>query len=392
MKTPHSLKNKVAIVGVGESDIGRVPTMTGLGLNAQAARRALDETGLKPSDIDGVLTAYSFTEPYFMLGSVMCEYLGIKPRFSASISSGGGSPAIMLKHAAEAIASGQAETVLICAGENRATGQSREAALAALLAVGHPYFEQPYGTSIPGFYAMIAQRHMHVCGTTREQMAHVAVNTRSHALLHPNAHMKKPVTLQEVLDAKPIADPLGMLDCCLISDAGGAFIVTSAERARDLKSRPVYLQGIGEYHTHEHLMCAPSLTEFGATESGRIAYEMAQLGPQDMDLAELYDCFSIVPIIELEELGFVKPGEGGAFFAAGHARIGGKLPINTHGGMLSHAHAGAAGGLFGIVEAVRQLRGGLGDRQVKDAEVALVHNEGGILSSHCTVILANERG
>lgn len=392
MKTPASLKNKVAIVGVGESDIGKVPTMTGLGLNAQAAKRALDESGLKVSDIDGVLTAYSFTEPYFMLGSVLCEYLGIKPRFNASVISGGASPGVMLKHAAEAIASGQAETILVCAGENRATGLTREAALSALLAVGHPYFEQPYGGSIPGYYAMIAQRHMHVYGTKREQLAHVAVNTRAHALLHPNAHMKKPLALQEVLDAKPIADPLGMLDCCLISDAGGAFIVTTPERARDLKAKPVFLQGIGEYHTHEHLMCAPSLTEFGATESGKTAYQMAGLGPQDIDVAQLYDCFTIVPIIELEELGFCKRGEGGAFFAEGHARIGGKLPVNTHGGMLSHAHAGAAGGLFGIVEAVRQLRGGLGERQVQGAEVALVHNEGGILSSHCTVILANDKG
>ena len=392
MKTPTSLKNKVAIVGVGESEIGRVPHMSGLGLNAQAAKRALDDAGLKVSDIDGLLTAYSFTEPYFMLGSVLCEYLGLKPHYNASMVVGGGSPAVMLKHAAEAIAAGQAETILVCAGENRATGQSRDAAISTLLAVGHPYFEQPYGGSIPGYYAMIARRHMHVYGTTREQLAHVAVQTRKHALLHPNAHMKKGLALDEVLAAKPIAAPLGMLDCCLISDAGGAFIVTSAERARDLKCKPVYLQGIGEYHTHEHLMCAPSLTEFGATESGRVAYQMAGLGPHDIDVAQLYDCFTIVPILELEELGFAKPGEGGAFFAEGHAAIGGKLPINTHGGMLSYAHAGAAGGLFGIVEAVRQLRGGLGERQVNGAEVALVHNEGGILSSHCTVILANDRG
>jgi acetyl-CoA acetyltransferase len=392
MKAIASLKNKVAIVGVGESDIGRVPHMSGLGLNAQAAKRALEDAGLKLSDIDGVLTAYSFTEPYFMLGSVLCEYLGIKPRFNASVISGGASPGIMLKHAAEAIVAGQAETILVCAGENRATGQSRDAAVAALTAVGHPYFEQPYGTSIPGFYAMIAQRHMYEYGTTREQLAHVAVTTRNHALLHPNAHMKKTITLEDVLDAKPIADPLNMLDCCLISDAGGAFIVTSAERAKDVKSKPIYLQGIGEYHTHEHLMCAPSLTQFGATVSGRTAYDMAGLGPEGIDLAELYDCFTIVPIIELEELGFCKSGEGGSFFEDGHARIGGRLPVNTHGGMLSHAHAGPAGGLFGIVEAVRQLRGGLGERQVEGAEVALVHNEGGILSSHCTVILANDLG
>jgi acetyl-CoA acetyltransferase len=238
VKQAASLKNKVAIVGVGESDIGRVPHMSGLGLSAQAAKRALDESGLKLSDIDGVLTAYSFTEPYFMLGSVLCEYLGVRPRFNASLISGGASPGVMLKHAAEAIVSGQAETILVCAGENRATGVSRDAAIAALMAVGHPYFEQPYGTSIPGFYAMIANRHMHELGTTREQMAHVAVNTRAHALLHPNAHMKTAITLQDVLASKPIADPLNMLDCCLISDAAGAFIVTSAERARDLKCKP----------------------------------------------------------------------------------------------------------------------------------------------------------
>jgi acetyl-CoA acetyltransferase len=386
----RSVSGKVAIVGVGESEIGKVPGMTGLGLNAQAAKRALDDAGLKVSDIDGVLTAYSFTEPYFMLGSVLCEYLGLKPRYNASLIVGGGSPAVMLKHAMEAILAGSANTILVCAGENRATGQSRDSAVSALLAVGHPYFEQPYGGSIPGFYAMIAQRHMHVHGTTREHLAHIAVNTRRHALLHPNAHMKSAITLDDVLSAKPIADPLGMLDCCLISDAGGAFIVTTAERAKDLKSKPAYLLGIGEHHTHEHLMCAPSLTEFGAKQSGARAYEMAAVKPSDIDVAQLYDCFTIVPLIELEELGFCEPGEGGTFFADGRASIGGKLPVNTHGGMLSHAHAGAAGGLFGIVEGVRQLRGGLGPRQVKDAELALVHNEGGILSSHCTLILGNK--
>jgi acetyl-CoA acetyltransferase len=320
----------------------------------------------------------------------MCEYLGIKPRFNASMVVGGCSPAIMLKHAAEAIAAGQCETVLVCAGENRATGQSRDQAVAALMAVGHPYYEQPYGPSIPSFYAMIAQRHMAEFGTTQEHLASVAVTTRSHALLHDNAHMKKPLTMEEVLNSKPIADPLKMLDCCLLSDAGGAFIVTSAERAKDLKSRPAYLAGIGEFHTHEHIMCAPSLTEFGAKESGEAAYRMARMAPADIDVAQLYDCFTIVPIIELEELGFCGRGEGGFFYAEGHTRIGGKLPVNTHGGMLSHAHAGAAGGLLGIVEAVRQLRGGLGARQVEGAEVALVHNEGGILSSHCTMILTKD--
>ena len=391
MKTGSSLRNKVAIVGVGESDIGKVPGTSGLGLNAQACSRALDDAGLKVPDVDGLLTAYSFTEPYTMLGSSLCEYTGLQPTLCASMVAGGASPGIMLRHAAQAIAMGTAETVLICAGENRATGLGRDAAVAVLAAVGHPQFEQIYGGSIPGFYAMVARRHMHEYGTTREQLASVAVNTRAHAVLHPNAQMKKPITLEDVMASKPIAEPLRMLDCCLISDAAGAFVVTSAERARDLRMNPVYLLGIGEKHTHEHIMCAPSLTHFGAAESGRIAYEMAEVGPNDIDVAELYDCFTIVPIIELEELGLAERGAGGAFFEQGHARIGGKLPINTHGGMLSHAHAGAAGGLFGIVEAVRQLRGGEGTRQVQGAQIALVHNEGGILSSHCTMILSNQR-
>lgn len=391
MAGENSLRNRVAIVGVGESDIGKVPDMSGLGLNAQAARRALDDAGLKVSDIDGVLTAYSFTEPYFMLGTVLCEYLGLRPRYNASLVVGGATPAVMLRHAAEAIVAGNAQTVLVCAGENRATGQSRDQAVAALMAVGHPYFERPYGPSIPGFYAMISRRHMMEFGTTEEQMAAVAVTARHHASLHPNAHMRKPVTVADVMASKPIADPLKMLDCCLLSDAGGAFIVTSAERARDLKGQPAYLAGIGEYHTHEHIMCAPSLTEFGALESGQAAYRMAGLGPQDVDVAQLYDCFTVVPMIELEELGLCERGESGSYYEKGQARVGGgRVPINTHGGMLSHAHAGAAGGLFGIVEAVRQLRGGLGPRQVEGAEVALVHNEGGILSSHCTLVLTKE--
>lgn len=385
-----TIRNQAVIVGVGESDIGRLPHMTGLGLNAQAARRAIADSGLKHTDIDGLLTAYSFTEPYFMLGSVLAEYLGIRPTYGGSLVVGGASPTAMLNHAAQAVATGAAEVVLVCAGENRATGLSRDDAVSALSAVGHPYFEAPYGIGIPSLYAMVAQAYMHKYGTKREEMAAVAVNTRANALKHPNAHMNKPLTIDEVLNSKPISDPLNMFDCCLISDAGGAFIVTTPERAANLPGAAVYLAGIGEAHTHEHLTSAPSLTSFGAVESGQRAYSMAGLGPTDIDVAMLYDCFSIVPIIELEELGFAERGAGGAFFAEGKAAIGGELPINTHGGMLSHAHAGAVGGLMGIIEAVRQLRGEAGERQTPHADAALVHGEGGVLSSHCTAILTNQ--
>lgn len=387
----YPLRNRTAIVGIGESDIGKVPRLSGLGLTAQACKRALDDAGLLPEDIDGLLTAYSLTEPFFMMGTVLSEYLGLKPRYCSSLVAGGATPAILLGHAAAAIVAGQAKCVLVCTGENRATGASRDHAVSALAsAVGHPFFEYPFGNSIPGCYAMITRRYMHEYGITREQLAQVPVTTRRHAALHPNSHMKAPITTADVIASKPIATPLNLLDCCLISDAAGAIIVTAADRARHLAKPPAYLLGIGEYHTHEHILCAESLTRFGVRESGQDAYRMAGLGPADMNLAQLYDCFSIVPILELEELGFCSAGEGGAFYADGRATLDGRLPVNTHGGMLSHAHAGATGGMLGIIEAVAQLRGQCGERQVDGAHAALVHNEGGVLSSNCTVILADQ--
>ncbi len=386
-----TLRNVAAVVGVGESPIGKTPDHTGLGLNAIAARNAIEDAGLKPSDIDGLLTAYSQTEPFFMLGSVMCEYLGLEPRYMASMTIGGATPGVALSHAVSAIATGQAETVLVLAGENRRTGQTREQAIATLSqSVGHPSFESPFGPSLPTFYALVTQRHMHEFGTTPEQLASVAVNAHYHASLTPSAPRRNLITVEDVLESKMIADPLHALDCCLISDAGGSFIVTSAERAKDLAKPPVYVRGIGETHTHEHVVMAKDLIRTGAERSSKLAYEMAGVTPDEADFAMLYDCFTVVPIIELEELGFVKPGEGASFFEEGHARLGGKLPVNTHGGMLSHAHAGAVGGLFDIVEATRQLRGECGERQVEDAELAVVHVEGGVLSSHCTIVLANE--
>ncbi len=382
------LRSRVAIAGVGESRIGKVPDRTGLGLNAEAAMNAIADAGIDRTEIDGLLTAYSFTDDYFMLGSVLCEYLGIKPRFSSSMIVGGATPGAMVHHAATAIAAGTASTVLIVVGENRRTGIGRDEAVKRLTGVGHPQYENPYGPPLPGIYGMVAQRHMHEYGTTSEQMASVAVTCRHHASLNENAHMQTPITVEDVLSSKMISEPLHMLDCCLISDAGGALIVTSTERAEQLAKQPVYVRGIGEKHTHEHLVMAKSLTHTGARDSGRDALAMAELTTDDIDVALLYDCFTIVPIIELEDLGFVGPGEGGAFFEAGHARLGGQLPVNTHGGMLSHAHAGAAGGLFDLVEGARQIRGECGRRQVEGTKNALVHVEGGILSSHVTVVLS----
>ncbi len=385
-----SLRNQAIIAGAADSEIGKVPHLSGIGLNAQAARRAVADAGLKMSDIDGLLTAYCMSEPYFMLGSVLAEYLGLEPSFCASLTVGGATPAAALHHAAMAIACGQAKNVLVTVGENRATGQTRDAMVEMMTIVGHPYFENPYGPLIPAFYAMVARRYMHDHGVTREQMAAVAVQGRAHAVRHPNSPMSKTLTVDDVLNSKPIAEPLNMLDCCLISDAAGAYVVTGPERAGDLPNPAVWLHGIGECHTHEHVTMAPSLSDWGCAKSGKAAYDMAGLGPEDMDFAELYDCFTVVPIIEAEELGLARRGEGGELFTSGAAAIEGRLPINTHGGLLSYAQAGASGGMHGIVEAVMQLRGQAGDRQVARHDVALVHNEGGILSSNVTMILGRE--
>ena len=385
------LRNKAIIAGAADSDIGKLPEMSGLALNAQAAKRALDDAGMTLADVDGLLTAYSLTEPYFMLGTVLAEHLGIAPRYCASLVVGGGTPGAALHHAAMAVATGQAEVVLVTAGENRATGQSRDAAVQALTQVGHPYFETPYGPLVPAFYAMVARRYMHEYGTTREEMAHVAVRARDHAVRHPASPMTDRLDVETVLASKPIAEPLSMLDCCLISDAAGAFVVTTPDRAADLFHPPAWLWGIGESHTHEHITLAPSLTETGALRSGRDAYAMAGITPADVDFAELYDCFTIVPIIAAEELGLAERGAGGELFASGETAIEGRLPVNTHGGLLSYAQAGASGGLHGIVEAVRQLRGAQGERQVENHDIALVHNEGGVLSSHCTMVLGREK-
>lgn len=380
------LRNQAIVAGVGESDIGKRPGVSALELCAQAARRALADAGLGIRDIDGLLTAYTMTEPYPVFYGALAEFMGLELRYGAELTAGGGSSGVMIRDAALAVASGRAEAVLVVSGDNRATGMGRDNAVAALAAWGHPYYEYPYGRFIPAYYALIARRYMHEYGATSEDLARVAVTQRDHACRHPNAHMKTPITLEDVLASKPIAEPLRLFDCCLISDAAGAAVVMRAERAGDLPQKAVYLLGAGESFTHEHILAAPSLLESGAGRAAQAAYAMAGLGPREIDFAQLYDCFTITPMLLAEACGFAARGEAAALWKDGQASIEGRFPINTHGGMLSHAHAGATGGLFESVEAVRQLRGGEGARQVARHEIALVHVEGGIMSNHATLI------
>ncbi len=377
------------IAGIGESRCGKVPERSALQLQSDAARAALDDAGLTLADIDGLITTPVRVEPWNMPCGVVASFLGIKPAYLSTLDLAGASGAAMIHHAAMAIASGQCNTVLCVAGQNLLTNRTRASAVQMMAESGaaHPQFEVPYGPLVASNYALIAQRHMHEYGTTAEQMAEVAVTIRRHASLNPNAHQRKPITVQEVLDSPMITSPLKRFDCALVSDGAAAAIVTSADRARDLKQKPVRLLGQGYGLSHSYVGEAPNLPYSGAVASGKKAFAMAGVTHADIDVAELYDCFTITVIIELEDLGFCKKGEGGAFVQGGRIGLGGALPVTTHGGLLSAVHPGLGGGFFHVLEGVRQLRGAAGARQVADAKLALVHGNGGTIAIHCTLIL-----
>jgi acetyl-CoA acetyltransferase len=385
-----SLKNKVAIVGAADTEVGVVPHLSATQLYVKAAKLALEDAGITKDQVDGLITCVSFAEPYMYHAEMIAEYLQIFPRYCMTAPSGGGTTLAIMHHAASAIVSGMCDTVLLTMGDSQLSGLSRDKAIEAMSTAGHPQFERPYGPPIPAFYALLARAHEHAYGTTAAQRAAVAVACRKHASLNPAAQMRKPITVDDVLNSRMIADPLHLLDCSLVSDGGAAIIMTSAERARDFPKKPVYILGAGEGHSHEHVSQAISLTTSAAKEASERTYAMAGLGPKDVDVAELYDCFTPVVIIELEDLGFCPKGEGGRFVENGRIELGGELPINTHGGLLSHCHPGQPGSLFAVTEAVRQLRGECGPRQVDNAKIALVHGQGGIMSTHCSMLFGSE--
>jgi len=386
-----SLRGKVAIVGAAETEVGKVPHLGATALCVDAARRVMADAGISKDQVDGLVTCNSMAEPYMYHAEVIAEYLQIFPRYCVSTNAGGGTTFSSLQHAATAIASGVCETVLITMADSLRTGLSREQAKKMQASTGHPEFEIPYGPTVPAFYALIARAHMDTYGTTPEQFAAVAVSGRNHAALNPNAQMRELISIEDVLNSRLIADPLHLLDCSLVSDGGAAVILTSAERASNFPHHPVYILGAGEGHSHEHISQARSLTTSAAVESGRRAFNMAGLGPDDIDVAQIYDCFTPVVLIELEDLGFCPKGEAGAFVQAGETGLEGSLPMNTNGGLLSHCHPGNPGSMFALTEAVTQLRHSSGARQVRNAGTALVHGQGGIMSSHATLILGRER-
>lgn len=374
------------VIGVGESEIGSTPNTTAFQLYVDAVQAALVDSGRRKEDVDVLVTASSRAEPWSYHSEYLAEYLGMEPRYCYSVMSGGGTIVGAVGHVAALIAAGHAEVGVIAAADRIRSGFRGGAPAALSGLASHPLYEQPHGVTVPALYALIAQRHMYEFGTTREQMACVAVAARTHATLTEHAQARDPITIRDVLDAKPVARPFHRLDCALISDGGGAIVL--ARRGADVGSRAsVRLLGFGEGHKWLHVSQSDDLTRTAAERSGRLAFEMAGVTPQEVGAAIVYDAFTILPIILLEDLGFCAKGEGGAFVEGGRIGLGGALPINTHGGLLSYAHPGKPGGFLGLIEAVRQLRGEAGQRQVPDLDLMLVHTEGGVVSIHNTLIL-----
>jgi acetyl-CoA acetyltransferase len=372
-----------AIVGAAESDLGQV----GDGLNvidlmAQGIARALDDCSLNLRDVDGLFCASTQARTS---GLSLAEYLGISPAYIDTTIIGGSSFEFHVAHALAAIQLGLCQVAVIAYGSTQRSVGRRQASVREI----NPY-ETPFRPFLPPTaYAMAASRHMHCYGTTREQLAEVAVAARQWALLNPAAWEKKPLSVADVLGARMISYPFTVRDICLVTDGGGAIVMTSPDRARSLKKPPVYVLGVGSAITHANISSMPDLTVTGALESGQQAYAMAGMKPADIDVLELYDAFTLNTILFLEDLGFCEKGEGGPFVSGGRIAPGGELPVNTNGGGLSYCHPGMYG-LFLLIEAVRQLRGECGARQIPGAETAIAHGNGGVLSSQSTVILGTE--
>ena len=384
-------KKKVVIAGVGETEQGKIPDKSSFHFLSEASKLAIEDAGIEKDDVDGLITAFSLVEHTFMHCTTFADYFGMNPRFFSSVAVGGATAVWMVAEAAMAIASGQAEVVLCVRGDNTLSGISSSGMLALIREMCHAEFEFPYGLTTPGGYALAAQRYLHDWDSRREHLAAVAVTMRKHAADKENAMNKDPLSIEDVLSSRVIAEPLTKYDCSIISDGGAAFIVTTEDKAKELgiTNGLAYLWGMGQGYSHQYLTTLENLDQiYDAVErSGRKAFDTAGIEPRDVDIAFLYDCFTITVLLELEGLGFVPKGEGGAFALEGRMEIGKDLPVNTHGGLLSQAHLGA---MHHVVEATLQLRGDAGCRQVENPEVAVVHGNGGIVSAHSTVVLGSQ--
>lgn len=372
--------------GAGNTSFGRHAGRSALDLMAQAAQQALASAQLTRGDIDGVLCGYATTLPHLMLSTLFCERFALQPRYAHSLQLGGASGAAMLMAARELVRSGRCRNVLVVAGENRLSGQSRDSSIQTLAQVGDADFEVPNGASVPAYYALMASEYMHRTGVTSQDLAEFAVLMRANAARHPDAHLRTPITHSEVLASKPIAAPLSLLDCCPISD-GAMALVVSAEPG---PHGAVAMVGAGQAHRHQHLTAMADVLQCGAAQAAQQALAEAGWGVADVDYLGIYDSFTITLVMLLEEIGFAPRAGAADRLRAGDFLPAGALPLNTHGGLLSFGHCGVAGGLAHTVEAWRQMTGQAGSRQIAPPHRAFIHADGGVMSSHVSLLLSRE--
>lgn len=371
------------IAGVGLTPYGKHPGRSTLDLMSVAAEAALTDAQIGRADVDGLICGYSTTLPHLMLSTLFAEHFGLRPKYAHAIQLGGATGFAMAMAAHLLIEAGAAERILVVAGENRLTGQSRDSAVQTLAQVGHAVYEVPLGATIPAYYGLVASRYMHEYGTTEADLAELAVQMRAHAARHPGAQFREPVSAAQVLASKPIASPLKLLDCCPVSDGAAAFVVSR----EPLNDRKVSIRGAAQAHTHQHVSAAPSLTAFGAKEASVQALAQAGARLDDIGYAAIYDSFTITLTILLEEIGLAPRGAAGHLAREGHFSLDGKMPLNTHGGLLSYGHCGVGGAMAHLVETHLQLTGRAGARQAGTPRLALLHGDGGVLSSHVSLVL-----
>lgn len=375
---------RVAIVGAALSDCGRVDTKSPFELHYQAASRAIADAGLTKADIDG----FGSNGTGLLAPVEIAEYLGLRPTWADGTGVGGSTWEFMAEHATAAISEGHADVVVLVYGSTaRADLKARRRSANLSFGTRGPVqFDAPFGHTLISKYAMAARRHIHEYGTTIEQLAEISVSTRYNASLNPLAFYRDPITIDDVQNAKMIADPLTKLHCCIRSDGGGAVVLASEDRAKDLAKKPVWVMGTGETTSHTTMSQWEDFTVSPAVRSGKLAFERAGVSPADIDTCQIYDAFTPMVLLSLEALGFCGKGEAGAFVEDGKLRVGGALPTNTDGGGLSSCHPGMRG-MFLLVEAVKQLRAEADGRQVENAELACVNGTGGWFSSASTIIL-----
>lgn len=379
-----NLSGKYAIAAIGETTVGKRPEATTNSLHLEAIRACLEDSGITAAEVDGFLTNQPLTDAHRSYAVRLAHMAGITPRFATDLALGGATPIAMVQNAVMAIEAGMATMVICVHARKRATPDPTPG---YPIRSGDEHWEQPWGHfSATATHAFAATRHMHDFGTTSEDLAQVAVSTRKHACMNANATMRKPMTIGDHQSSRMIVAPLHLFDCSLESDGGAAILVTSLERAKDLPKKPVLVLGMGQHHPHSSVLDAPTLTTLGGKKSSEMAYGMAGLGPKDMDFAQLYDCFTITTLITIEDYGFCNKGEGKDFVKNGRIEVGGELPVNTHGGLLSQAHLE---GIMHVTEAVKQLRGNEvePERQVKDARTGVVSGHGGSLCMHASLVL-----